>query len=121
MVAGAAMFAAASGMTSCTVAAGLTPAARQRPTDAIAAAMQPVCQTFIARSPWMASVQRLFAWSCGLWVTPLRKILRFKCGERGQAFSLTAGMCPIWATSYPSRETLVGSAMGHKRQTDRAR
>ena len=54
------------------------------PTDAITATMQLVCQTFIARSRPMASVRMLFACSCGPWVSILRRILRFKCGEGEQ-------------------------------------
>lgn len=80
------MFAAASGKTSGTVAAGLLPAARQSPTDAMTATMQLVCQTPTARSARIASVRRLCACSPPPVVNPLPRISWFKCGEREQIF-----------------------------------
>src|SRR5262249_34294174 len=56
----------------------------------------------------MASVQRLFACPCGLWVSPLRRILRFKCGEPEQAQLTNHRMCPDLGRKRPRRETLVG-------------
>ncbi len=111
MRAAAGMLAVASDMRSGMVAAGLLAAARKSPTDARRATMQLVCQAFIARYSPMASVRRLFAWSCGRWVSILGRILRFKCGERYvKRFTKTSA---IFATSrQPLSEVSAGPRRG---------